>query len=667
MSFLEPDERRTLALLCETLAPALAADPGDDPRLFSRSASDFNVTETVEQALAYASTPAMRLQLRLFLAVLEIDLFNRLTTGQPGAFSAMTLERRTSVLRAWANSRFFPARKAFQVIKRLTLFLFYSTMPDNQPNPVWPVIGYELPAPPTPAPRPIQPLQITSETVLHTDVLVIGSGAGGGVIAGELTEAGLDVIVAEKGEYWADSDFHGREQESTARLFEKQGLLTTEDFSMNILAGSVLGGGTTINWAASFRTPDHVLDEWARDYGFHAAVGEAYGRSLDTVMQRLYVNGDTLPNQMNCILENGSRALGQHIDIIQRNANGCGECGFCNFGCAQGGKQGVLRNYLQDACTRGARILTGAHVERVLVKHGKATGASITVMHGDKRIPVTVKARAVVSSAGSLHTPALFRRSGLTNSSIGANLHLHPVGAIYGVFENPVRGWQGAPMTRYNGEFANMDGRGYGVRLQTAPIHPGIAALSLSWESGRQHKQTMQQLANLSNIIVITRDRDSGRVEMDKNGQPVIHYSVSQRDRRHLMRGILAALRIMHAAGALEVASPHNRRIVFSPSTPGSMTDTNGRSFDDFLREVEAAGLHGNAYALFSAHQLSSCRIGANTALGALSPEGESYEVRGLYAADGSVLPTATGVNPMISIMGAAHYLAQGIKARLNT
>jgi hypothetical protein len=262
-----------------------------------------------------------------------------------------------------------------------------------------------------------------------------------------------------------------------------------------------------------------------------------------------------------------------------------------------------------------------------------------------------------VVAAGAIHTPALLLRSGLVNANIGANLHLHPVTVTYGIFDEPITPWQGPPMSRLSTEFADMDGRGYGVRLETAPVHPGISALTFSWQSGQEHKRLMRNLNHTANIIILTRDFYGGRVAVDRGGQPVLHYQLHPYDARHLMRGLLEALRVHIAAGAREISSPHNDALVYRPAEGGD--------FEAYLKQVESRGFQPNTYMLFSAHQMSSCRIGGNSALGAVDPGGESYEVRNLFVADGSVLPTASGVNPMLTIMGTAHYLAQQIKARL--
>jgi choline dehydrogenase-like flavoprotein len=144
---------------------------------------------------------------------------------------------------------------------------------------------------------------------------------------------------------------------------------------------------------------------------------------------------------------------------------------------------------------------------------------------------------------------------------------------------------------------------------------------------------------------------------VDAQGNPVLDYQLHPYDARHLMRGTLEALRIHIAAGAREVSSPHNNQMVYRPDAGGSL--------DAYLQQVAARGFRGNSYTLSSAHQMSSCRIGGDSAQGAVAPDGESYELRNLFVADGSVLPTASGVNPMVTIMGTAHYLAQQMKARL--
>lgn len=661
MSFLDARRRATLDRLCHTLVPA---DP-DAPGGLSAGADTTDLVHWLEIGFARVMERGQRSQFAIFLSLIETAAFNRLTAGIGKPLAAMTDEQRAHVLRCWAVSPLPLIRGTFQSIKRLALFLHYTLPGDAPSNPAYAALRYAPPTPPPPTdPPPIRPLVITGDTTLTCDALIIGSGAGGGLIAARLTAAGLDVIVVEKGAYFRDADFHGRELASTETLFEKYGALTTADLHLTILAGSTLGGGTTVNWAASLRTPDDVRHEWAQ-HGFTGADGAGFTASLDRVCARLAVTIPTADNAQNCALHDGCTALGYDLDFIPRNAPDCADaagqprCGFCNYGCAHGSKRGGLKTYLLDAHRRGARILVQATADRIVIERGRALGAQLTVRHGDAEAAVTVRAGRVIVCAGALHTPALLLRSGIDGAQVGRNLHLHPATVTYGMFDQPILGWQGAPMTRISRQFVNLDGAGYGVRLETAPIHPGIAALSIPWGSARQHRSVMATLPHLANVLVLTRDRFGGRVRVDRRGQPVIAYTLHPHDAAHVRRGILEGLKVHRAAGAHTQSTPHTPELIYK-----TQPDADGRgrwpSFEAFLAAAEAAPLIPHRYALFSAHQMSSCRVGSSPATGVVDPTGRVYGVEGLYVADGSILPTASGVNPMISILAAVDFASSG-------
>lgn len=654
-------EMQLLTAVCDTLT---LGDGSALNSLMVRKASDLNVPQVLAEALAQIAEPDRIRSFKLALQTLDQPLVNGLLGGKARSFLELSPAERTLVLRAWSSSPLPLLRAGFQAFKRLTLFLFYTVVDAQSRNPNWEQIDYAgPPTPPSTTPKLIQPLELNADTTLDTDVVIVGSGAGGSVVAGELAAAGFDVIVIEKGGYHAERDFHGREMDSAAEMFENRGFLTSNNLGVIILAGSTLGGGTTINWCASFRTPPHVLEEWEKVHGVTGYTGADYQSSLDAVSSRINVNTkESIPNFQNASLERGGQRLGWKTGVIARNVNGCEDCGFCNYGCQFGSKQSTLRTYLLDAHQRGARIAVNAQIENVLIERGKAIGVVGKIRTSDGRESrLTVKARAVVISAGALHTPVLLLRSGLGNTHIGRNLHLHPTSLTYGMYEQPVRGWSGVMMSRYISEFSNLDD-GYGVSMQTAPIHPGIAALVLPWSDGAQHKRMMQQIAHLANIIVITRDRDGGRIKVSRSGNPLIDYRLSSYDAAHLRRGVLESLKVHLAAGAAEIGGPHSKPISYQPAQNGN--GSNG--FDKFQRMIATAHWRPNSFALLSAHQMSSCRMGGSAAQGVLTPQGETYEVTNLFVADASTLPTALGVNPMLTIMGVAHHIAQHIKSKLN-
>ena len=417
-----------------------------------------------------------------------------------------------------------------------------------------------------------------------------------------------------------------------------------------MLAGSGLGGGTTINWTTSLPTPGYVLEEWARELGVTAATGPDWQASTQAVCERLHVNTDSPENRQNELLRIASERLGYRWRRLPRNVQGCSDCGYCGYGCRFGAKQGTLVTYLQDAFDRGAQYIVECHVDRVTHGAGRVSGVEATV-GGHK---LQVRSPRVVVAAGSVHTPALLKRSGLANPHIGRHLHLHPVPAAFGIFDEPVRSWQGTMQCIACNQFENPE-EGYGFVIEVPPAHPGLIALGVGWRDARSHKQLMLQAGNAAFFFALVRDRDGGRVDVDRQGRPVLKYSLSRRDAANVVRAGQECVRLLAAAGAHTIGGLYNNLEPYSARTGGHL--------EDFLRQIEQRGYIVNDMSLFSAHQMSSCRMAGSAALGAVNPEGESYEVRNLFVADASALPSATGVNPMISIMTLAHRVAQAVKA----
>ncbi|MEX2188393.1 MAG: GMC family oxidoreductase [Pirellulales bacterium] len=646
---LSPDERQQLARFCATLLP-LGGDAAD-----SLAGS---VVASVGELHGSDGVARLGAALRL----LDNRFVNLFVAGRLGKFSRMADDERQRLLLAWSSGRSTLARTVFQAIKRLAMFLHYTEIP---PSGYDPDVGGE----PSQVASPIRPFCVDGIAQLSADVLVIGSGAGGGVVAGELAAAGFDVLVVEKGRAPADIKFPSDERRGFAELYERRGSLTTVDRGVTVLAGSTLGGGTAINWMTCLEPPEEVLDQWRREFGFTAATSVELRSSIAAVSARLNVNVDESPaaptdaaqsSAQNAVLERGCRALGYRVAVIPRNARGCATCDTCSFGCRHGGKQDMRRTYLADAAAHGARFLVGAEVLRVTHDGGVATGAEIVVGDGiGARRQIAVSAKIVVAAAGAIHTPALLVRSGLANRHIGANLHLHPTTAVCGEFAEPIRSWSGPPQTRYSDEFANLDGRGHGVRLEVSPAHPGLWGLALAWPSQAEHRRRMERVAHLANVIVIARDEHAGRVAVDRAGQSRLEYRIAADDARRLLRGAVEGLRVLAAAGATELLSPHQRNLAFRPGDASS-----SREFERYLTQVAAAGWRVNDLGLFSAHQLSSCRIAASAKQGAVRPDGQLHELENLFVADGSILPTACGVNPMLTIAALAHHVAQQIKSK---
>lgn len=585
--------------------------------------------------------------------------------GSPRSFQALSQEKREKYLQAMANSPVAALRQGYQAIKRLVGFIYFSIPDPYGVNPNWEVLDYSAPEPlPADAPRPIKPLAITDDTMLEADAVVIGSGAGGGVVAGELALAGKSVIVLEKGGYHNEADFTLQEAQAMPELYLKRGTLTTKDLGVIILAGSTLGGGTTVNWMTSLRTPPDVLEEWEQRSGLKGCfTGSELQDSFATIEQRINVNKENSQhNRQNQLLVDGCMALGYQVDVIPRNANGCEQrCGTCGFGCRYGAKQSTMKTYLQDAFDHGAQIIVHCSADKVLIENGRAVGVEATVKDGEKTYKVTVRAKAVIVAAGSIHSPAVLLRSGLENKHIGRHLYLHPVSTIAGMYPEKVYSWQGVMQSAYSRQFAHLDGN-YGYVLEVPPAHPGLLGLATPCYSAREYREQMTQAPNVATIIVITRDKGEGTVTVDRDGEPVVDYVVSVYDRRHLLHGLRQAARVHFAAGAKGVLSLHTRRTRQDRPEDGTVSERHFREFD---AQLERHGMGVNRIMMFTAHQMGTCRMGTDAKTSVTDGNGEVHDVKGLFVCDGSLMPAASGVNPMLSIMGLAHKACQYIKTTL--
>ena len=665
--WLSQDEFTIIEAVCDTLLPSLEPPVGSSEEVaayYRRNARDLHVPMLLAETLAHENAETQT-EFRQLLALMASPLGGMLLIANPKAFINMQPAQREKYLLAMANSATGQLRQGYQALKRLATFIFYSVPNPQGTNPNWGVLDYETPTLPPTTPKTINPLGIMQDTMLECDAVVIGSGAGGGVVAGELAMAGKSVVVLEKGGYNSESDFTYQEAQATPELYLKRGLLSTKDLSMFILAGSTLGGGTIVNWNTSFRTPDDVLEEWARTSGLSEFTGQALQDSFAVVERRMQVNTkNSQHNPQNQLLFDGSVALGYHAGVIRRNAVGCEQrCGACGFGCRYACKQSTMKTYLQDAYDKGARIVVRCSVDKVLIENGQAVGVEANALdvESGKTYKVTVRAKVVVLAAGTIHSPAVLLRSEVENKHIGKHLKLHPVSTVSGIYQEKVYPWQGVMQSAYNDEFSHMHDN-YGYKLEAAPAHPGLIGLTTPWYGAREYRESMLDAPHLATIIVLTRDKGEGTVTTDRDGEPVVDYTTSAYDRQHLLHGLRTSARVHFAAGAKAVLSLQSKKNRVDRFADGTVSM---RDLSDFDARLERYGMGPNRMMMFSAHQMGTCRMGADAKQAVVNGNSEVYGVKNLFVCDGSVFPAASGVNPMLSIMGLAHRSAQYIKSVL--
>ena len=663
---LSPGERETLRLLADTIVPRT----GDPREPLGGSASDLGVDPLIAQAIQDYQPPDVQKQFLLLLRAVESPLMNLVLAGRPVRFRNLSAEGRERYLKAWTRSRLGLKRRGFHAVKRFTAFLYYTALGPDGRNPNWPAIGYD---PPDDVERArhrtspelrIEPMAVDADATVDTDLAVIGSGAGGAVIAAKAAEAGHRVLVIEAGALLTPDTFTQRELPGTDGMLERHGLMTTKDFAFGVLHGRVAGGGTTVNWMTSLRPPPWALEEWEREYGIPGLTGPGFQACIDEVWDRLGVTtAESVLTPPSEVLRRGCLALGyeegRDFHVTAKNARGCeNRCDYCNFGCIYSAKQSTLATYLPDAARHGARFLFDTEARTISTRTG---GTSVEAVHRSdaRERRLEIRAKVVVVAAGGIQTPALLLRSGFRHPGIGRGLRLDPTTGVGGVYRHDIRMWAGVPQTLTIDRWLGL-GDHHGFWIETAPAHPGLTALGFPWQGGRAHKERMRLYRHLAANIILVRDTTAGRVTVDAQGNPVMEYRMARRDRDMLIQGIIESARIHAAAGARSVWSIHNEPCEI-PDRDGPIAPS---EVDAFAERARRLGIRENGIALFSAHAMGSVPMGASERM-PTTPTGRLRGAESVFVGDGSVLPSAPGVNPMIAIMAMARRTADHVVTAL--
>ncbi len=652
---LSDTRRQALAALCDTFAPSLEVEEESEVLrdFYARSASDLGVPAQIEGLLAQTALPE------------EIEAMGQLLDAfATQDIAGLPLRARTELVHAIAASS-PEAKLGVRQLRGLTFLFFYALPDESGHNPNWDAIGYPGPisAPPSPeqAPKTIAIESVAgASATLQADACVVGSGAGGSVIAAELQKAGSSVVVLEMGQYRNESDFKQLELPGMFELYLGGGLMSSEDGSIAMFAGSTLGGGTVVNYMNCIRTPEHIRREWAAS-GVEGIDQPDYERHIEGVWKRLLVNDTaTSQNRTHKKLIEACEALGYPHRPLTRNADTSCEdpraCGYCFAGCQAGCKQSAMKTFLQDAADAGARFVVGARAERILTLDGRAVGVEAIVTHEDgSTATLTVQAPTVVVAAGAIESPALLLRSGIGGPAAGRHLRLHPAALVAGVYEQPIEGWIGQIQSALSDEFTRCEGE-HGFLVEAISVAPAVVAMSLPWEDGLAHKQLLERkLAYIAPFISVARDHGAGQVVIDAHGRAVTRWSFTDEvDARLFRRAMVELAKLQRAAGAKEIITFYQR--------PALMW-REGEDFEAFLAEIERGSLQANDVAAFTAHQMGSCRMGSDPGDSVADGRGELHDTRGVWIGDGSAFPTAPGVNPMISIMSLAHSTASNILA----
>jgi len=644
------------------------------------------VASIAADALQRAVDPSQVTQLRLVLRLLEQPLANLATGGGFAAFRAMDAPTRERVLLRWANSPLLLRRSGVNAFRKLLVFIAYADPgAPGSPNPLPAALGYVRDDPPLP-PRlaEIRPLDVERSAPeagdapvrLEADVVVVGSGAGGGVVAAELAKAGRDVLVVEAGPFVDESTMPRDELDAYGRLYLNYGLLSTWDGAITMLAGSAVGGGTLVNWMTSLDIPVAVRAEWATIHGLDGLDGAEWTDDVAAVERELGVAPASAIPPKDDLIRRGAGALGWESGVIRRNATDCGDCGSCPFGCRRGSKLSGIRAHLATAVAHGARVLDRARVRSVLTAgnaDGQVTGVLGTLAPADDAAPIAaaprwfeVSARQVVLAAGALRSPAILQGSvGFGHPSIGRHLRLHPVPVVGALHDEPVDMWRGTMQAVRSLQYGDDTPEHRRYVIESAPGHPGLLAMILPWQGAAEHGELMARARHFSPLVAVTRDGGEGRVRLTRAGRVRIDYRLDAAGVATARHALVAMAQLARAGGAREilaVGAPMRRHRV-----DGSGDEA--RRFAAFERELAGTDFSPHRGTVASAHQMGTIRMGADPAGHAADPRGrvrrgaDGELVPGLYVADTSTFPTGVGVNPMVGVMTMAKRVSRTVLA----
>jgi choline dehydrogenase-like flavoprotein len=493
---------------------------------------------------------------------------------------------------------------------------------------------------------------------LTADVVVVGSGAGGAVAAYELARAGKSVIVLEAGPYIPSSEFTEDFAKALEQLYQDKGTQANKDGDLLVLQGRCVGGSTVVNGCVAFRTPDHILADWQKNFGLSnltAATLDPYFAKVEDHLG-IHVNEAYEINHNSSVIRDGCEKLGVSWKPFQRNTRECALTGHCLSGCATDRKQSMLVTYLPWAVEKGARIFADTSVTQILTENGKASGVQAEVIDPktqQRKTSLTVKAKMVVLAAGAVQTPLLLQKSKLANSSqqVGKNFACHPSLMVAAEYADDIHPWRGAMLGVYVDEWAHpskggfiLEAGGAGPVELSAVTQPGL---------GQPFMDYMLNLKNLAGMVTLIHDHNVGEIRWDDDKKR-IDYALADHDFPAMKAAIKAAAKIHFAGGAKKVYVPTVQHRVIEKA-------------EDIDHVVDDIANEPMTFRMVSYHPQGTCRMGADAKTTVVNPYGETHDVKNLFITDASLFPTSIIVNPQVTVYTLASYISDNIVKNQDT
>lgn len=601
--------------------------------------------------------------LKLVLSILSFRPTALLLTRSTQPLTSMKPQQVTAIVTRWLNS-------SIPLIGKLGRSLRIASVQLLAYDPaVLKAIGYDDPHPDLAV---LTKSRIWKPSIIDTadtyDVVIVGSGSSGGVVARRLARAGWRVLIVEKGQFVGPEDIPSDFPEANGKAYESGAVLFSHDVSTTVVAGSTFGGGAAVNWSCSLQPPEFIRNEFS-ELGAPMFSSPEYSEALESIGDVMKVTNDVgQPHSFtNQLILDSAQKLKFPVSVTGQNTGGhLPNSHFLGYGYRHGEKGGVV-NWLKDACDAGAQVVTDTEVLRILYNGEKVHGVELA-MKGSEHAR-TIRCKRVAVCAGALHSPLLLKRSGFSNENIGRYLRLHPVTLVYGEFDAKVNKRTDPIMTAVCTQSDNLDGLHHGPKIEAVHHLPFLHFVFLPWRNSPEDlKALVARYQYLSALLVITRDREYGNVVYNpaEPNRPFIQYSPSGYDRWALRQGSLVAADLHYIGGSRCIVMSNSHIPSFEPTLPREKRTLSDADYALWRDKAAKTIFDKHNTAFGSAHQMGTCRMNAEgPAKGVVDARGRLWECPGIYVADNSIFPAASGVNPMITCMAAAHVIAGKIERDL--
>lgn len=501
-------------------------------------------------------------------------------------------------------------------------------------------------------------VEVVREEVLETEVLIIGTGAGGGEAA-KLLSSHFKVIMVEEGPHRTSDDFNMKESEAYPELYQDCGARLTVDGAIKILQGKSVGGSTTVNWTSSFRTPSKTLKYWNQNYGLDSLTEASLSPHFTRIESEYGISPwEGEPNSNNQLMANGMAKLGIHHGVIPRNVKGCLNLGYCGMGCPTNAKQSTLVNAIPRALENGAQLYSQYRVEKLIwnkeqIIEAHAIGVTPSgARDNENSRMLKIKAKHFLLCGGGINTPILMIKSRLPDpySNIGNRTFLHPVTVSLAMFKQKVEAFQGAPQSIYSDHFLWPEDESLGFKIEAPPIHPALTS-SLLGRHGTDAAELMKTFAHFQGCISLARDgfhdeAPGGRVVMLGDNRYGLEYPWTDYLTKGYQKALMTMASIQFEAGALQVFPLHRHSKKF----------TTMAQVKNFLQNCS---YDRHDLQVVSAHVMGGASMGSDARNSVVNNEGQHHFLSNLFVFDGSIFPTSLGVNPTETILSMSSLLTQ--------